>query len=164
MKSLLRYVPAFLASLAILGAAKPAMAKTDGLLLLGTQAEVRHLLRGTPVEVNFSEEKPNAIVAVRLTRGELSVYEQGAVQDIVKFVGKVVHGGVVITLKAGSALWDLLDDVAHCTVQVGEAALKAACWVLAHAKCLVVDGVTLGLKTAAEILEVVADFLQCIFH
>ena len=159
-----------LAIVALLGGftSAPALAKTDGILIVGTQTEVREILNGTTLYPTFSEESPNALVAVRLSHGKMSIYEGGAVQDIVKAIvklgGKIVHGGVVFTVKVGSALWDLLEDTACFVVHVGEAALKAACWVLSHAKCLILNGVKFVAHTAVDILKAIAELLHCIFH
>ena len=146
------------------GFSAPAMAKSDGILVVGTQEEVQQILAGTSVHPQFSESRADAMVAVRLTNGTMTTYEGCEVDEIIKFVGKVAKGGVVFTLKVGCALCDLLKDLGGVTVHIGEAALKAACWVLTHAKCLVCSGVTLVVHTATEVLKAVADFIHCIIH
>ena len=153
-----------LAAFAFTTLSHTAMAKTDGILVLGTQEEVLKILHGSRLEVNFSEQNPSAIVAVRMTKGEIAVYEREACDDIVKFVGKLVKGGVVITIKVGTALWDLLEDATHCTVEVGEKVLKAACWVLCHTEELITDGVKCTVQTVGKVLEAVKDLLECIIH
>lgn len=151
-----------LALVAILvGFGVTAEAKTNGLLLVGTQAEVREMLRGTEIRPVFKNEDASAMVAVQLSKnGDMKVFEdRGAVQDIIKFVGGVVQGGVAFTLKVGSALWNLLCDLPCTLHHLGEKVVKAACWVLSHGAALVVDGVTFTVKTAAEILRAIAEFL-----
>jgi hypothetical protein len=142
-----------------LGVAQVAQAKTDGILIVGTQAEVAQILKGTEIRPVYNEVDANAMVAVKLAHGKMYVYEGGAVETIIKFVGKVVHGGVVFTLEVGSKLWDLLENTACFVVHVGQAALKATCWVLKHTTCLVVDGVTFVAKTFVEILKAIFDLL-----
>lgn len=146
------------------GLSAPAHAKTDGILVVGTQTEVRAILYGSSVTPRFSEERPEAMVAVRLSHGKMSIYEGGAVQAILEFVGEVAKGGVVFTLKVGSALWDLLEGLTCFVVHVGEAALKAACWVLSHATCLIVNGVTFVVHTAIEILRAIGEMIHCAIH
>jgi hypothetical protein len=150
--------------LGLVAASRPAAASTDGILVIGTQSEVREILKDTDVHLIFSEENPNAMVAVRLTDNKVAVYENGPVQTIIQFIGKVVEGGMVLTIEAGSDLWNLLYETAHVVVQTGVEAAHAVCWVLRHGTVLVIDGVTWTVCTTYDCLQAAADFVRNIFH
>ena len=149
-----------LAALLLALSSTSAMAKTDGILVVGTQTEVLTILKGSGVRPTFLENDANAMVAVKLSGNEMAVYEGRCVEEIIEFIGNVVEGGVVVTLKVGTALWHLLEKAACVVTHVGESVCKAVCFVLSHAKCLVVNGVTFVAHTAVEILKAIAD----IFH
>lgn len=136
--------------------------KSVGVLVVGTQTEVRSILEGTRMEVKFSEENPNAMVAVALTRKGMLVYERGAVDDILKLIGGAVTGGVVLTLKVGSALWSLLMTGAHTVLHIGEDVLKAAAWVLSNTTTLILNGVDFTVQLAGDVLKFAGDILSWI--
>lgn len=123
-----------------------------GILVVGTQEEVRSILAEQNVSVSFTVSSPSEMVAVRLTRGEVAIFEGERVHEIIELVGAVVEGCVVITLKAGSELWELLEHSAHTIIQVGHLALKAAVAILGEAKCIVIDGVTFVVQTSLDVL------------
>lgn len=133
-----------------------AYAKRAGILIVGTQAEVQKILSETKLVAPFSEQNPDAMVAVKLTRTKMTVYEGHVVDAIVHFIGDVVHGGVVIVLHVGSDLWNLLNSLVGTVIHVGSHALHAIVTILSNLGHLVVDGVTWVVMTASEILQWVA--------
>ncbi len=143
-----------------LGVVSPVANAADGLLLVGTQDEVRGMLKGTEVTVKFNEESPTAMVAVRLQGTTVSVYEGCCVEEIIKLVGNVVKGGVCIILHVGSELCDLLDTLTHTAIELGKIVLEATICILRHATCLVIDGVTFVVQTSFEIMECLAEFIE----
>jgi len=160
MKSLNKILLGFV-FLTYIGAA-PAMAKTNGILIVGTQTEVQNILEGSKLTPTFSTVDADALVAVSLTKGEMAVYEGESVDSIIDVIGEVVKGGMVITLKVASTLWHVLKEVTPFVVTSCEYAIKAAIWVLTHTTSVVVDGVTWTVKTAAAILGVVGQLMQCV--
>lgn len=150
-------------SLLTFAASSPALAKSKGILVVGTQAEVKTILDGTKLTPTFSTQDANALVAVSLTRGKMAIYEGESVDCIVDVIGNVVHGGMVVTLEVASTLWKVLKEVTPFVVHSCEYALKAAAWVVTHTTCVVVDGVTWTVKTAAQLFGVVADLFKCLF-
>ena len=134
-------------------------AANDGILIVGTQAEVLTIMKGTNLTPKFSEKNPEAMVAVRLFENKMSVYEGECLGDLIKLIGKVVKGGVAITIKVGTDLWNLLNDLGCTTFNIGAAALKAACKILSEMKCIIIDGATWAVKTAFEILQCVGELL-----
>lgn len=154
---------ALITALMVVGFNAEAKSNRDGILIVGTQTEVAQMLRGTDIQPTYSEVNPDAMVAVRLYKNTVSVYEGGAVQAIIKFVGNVVEGGVVFTLKVGSALWDLLETLACTTVNLGEAVVKAIVTVLTTTAHFVVDGVKFVAHTTLEVLKMVGEFIKDLF-
>lgn len=148
------------AGLAFAGFAGEAQAKSDGLLLVGTKAEVLKMMEGSRVTPVFTQSGSEDMVAVALTNGQMRCFEGDAVKKIVEFVGDVVKGGVAFTLDVGSKLWDLVKGIPATTVKVVKHALKAAAWIVSHGVDLVVDGVTFVVQTSAQILKHVAGFLK----
>ena len=155
---------AALAFLLVLGVIAPAAQAADGLLLVGTQNEVRHMLKGTHVTVKFSEDDANAMVAVRLEGTTVSVYEGCCVDEIIKFVGNVVKGGVCLILTAGCDLCKLLEGLTCTVIEVGKAALEAVVYVLSHATCCIIDGVTFVVQTSFDVLKCVGEFIEQLLH
>lgn len=161
MKQSLIVFVAFVVSFATVAQAS-SYKRTGGVLVVGTQTEVRKILDGSRLTVKFVEENPGAMVAVALTKKGMLVYERGAVDDILKLIGGAVQGGVVLTLKVGSALWKLLMDGAHTVVHVGNNVLQAAMWVLTHTTAIILDGVQFTVQLAGDVLAFVGDILAWI--
>ena len=137
----------------------------DGLLVVGTKAKVEQSFAGKRLHPQFPNSADDAIVAVRLTRGEMTIYECDAVDAILDLVGDAAQATtdlandvVCFTLDAGSDLWDLLNDVACTAFDVGKSALQCAIDFMHDSSCTVLDGVTWAAETAAGLLECVADF------
>lgn len=148
------------AGLAFAGFTGQAQAKSDGLLLVGTKAEVLKMMEGSRVTPVLTQSGEGDMVAVSLTNGEMRCFEGEAVKEIIEFVGEVVEGGIAFTLDIGSKLWDLVKSLPPTAVKAVKHALKAAAWIVSHGVDLIVDGATFVVQTSAQILKHVAGFLK----
>jgi len=159
-----KQITAVLGAVVLALSAHAAMATTDGVLLVGTESQVTQELAKTNIVPQFSTQNPDAMVAVSLTDGQMAVYEGCVVDKIIQLIGTVARDGEVVTLQVGTDLWNLLIVTAHTTVDLGELALKSACWIISSGEVLVVDGATWTVQTGAECITVVADLVRHLLH
>ncbi len=138
-------------------------AKPAGILIVGTQAEVQKILSKTKLVAHFSEENPTAMVAVKLHKHKMTVYEHHAVDAILDFLGDLVHGAVVITLHVGTDLWNLLNDLVGVVVDLGHNVAHAILTILSDAANVIVDGLHWVVMAADAVLNAIASFLGCLF-
>ena len=148
----------FVAVISIFGSTV-ASAKSQGILIVGTQAQVREVLRHTKLNPVFSTSE-ESMVAVRLTKNRMSIYEGTSVTEILEMVGDAAESAVAFTLEAGSKLWELLESLPNETINVGNAALEAACEALEKLQEFVLNGVTFAQESAQEILKAVVAFVK----
>lgn len=131
-----------------------------GILIVGTQAEVRAILAGSGVCPVFSEDNASAQVAVALTKNKMTVFERDAVGSILDLVGSAVEGGAAIILEAGTALWELLGEVPGLSTALGKTALEAAVFVLKSGQAVILDGVEFLEQTSLQVVSAVAGLIQ----
>ena len=141
-----------------------AHSSADGILVVGTPAKVSHIFKGTGLTPVFHSNDSEAYVAVLLIDNKMVVYEDGAVKEILEFLGKAVKDGIVFTVKVGTELWQHLEKAGGVVVEFGKEVAHAICKILCDGGNVVVDTVKWVVMTSVDVLKLVADFLSGIIH